>query len=984
MANLNYDEGVPSVAPETSAPDDTRRINANPDQFGGLIAKGVEKAGQGVEQASTNIFDISQFRGKINSDDQTNHYITTNNNILYGDPSKSTVGPDGKSVPDLGYMGLQGRAASDQRAGVLKQLEDARQEGRKNLASPQEQLEYDAQTKRLYSDAVARTGSHADGQWKSWAGDVNGKGAEHSMTGFLNNLDNPVEMSHNARDYISFKVQQSQIRYGDDPQINAQVEEDAKRDLLKAQVQFVSVKDPAGAQRILEKNKNIAGQEYETLANQLRTRADQQTGRTAGTAFMARASQNMTAQFAAGQPPTEGAKALLRNFEGFKPQAYWDVNHWRVGYGSDTVTKADGSVVPVTPGMEITQADAERDLARRTDVTQKNIQGQIGSDAWNALPPAAQGVLSSVSYNYGTLPAQVVRAAQTGDTGAMAQAISALASDNGGVNANRRNTEAAILSGRSAPSIKADALRLALNDNSLSDEQRTYALHEITQTMNAQEIADNQTARAQKLQVDTAAGGYTTKMWDMVHSPHPDYVSLAGAINHDPAFDSDWKTKDALIERIKKLSGEEQSLSFGPGYREAREGLLSPPGTPGHIDGFASLVGRDDITTAGLSDLKGRMSLVKASVDRHAIEQRITSFLTGAKKDLSFAEDNGFFKLRDPKGEKIFSYQFEPEFVKRASALADEAEKTGIHDKLDKFLSKENVQKMVNSYRDPRQMAVDKMQATGEATGADQPNAPLPLAPEGVDQKIWSGLVSAPPVTPDGRTPTHDQYAHAMQILLSNPTPEVMAKFDRWGGGEGHNAKDILAKFNPQAAGKTNEAVPAMAATTPAAVPETAPAPVTTHAGPAAENKQESQAIAAPVAEVEKRHAYITEGLSAIAEGRAPSAKVGMDEPYKPLMENVPTPKIGVSEMAGAQLGEGMQIPALPGKTQQYWDDRERGVMQQQIDQLDKRAKSIDHLARDSDTYKIQKATIDRQRAWMEQQKQEFEDSVNEREKAKT
>ena len=84
MADVNL---VPSVAPDSRPPDDYQRINAKPEQFGGLVAQGLEKAGQGIQKAGENIFDIAQFQGKVNADDQVNHYITGRDRILYGDPS---------------------------------------------------------------------------------------------------------------------------------------------------------------------------------------------------------------------------------------------------------------------------------------------------------------------------------------------------------------------------------------------------------------------------------------------------------------------------------------------------------------------------------------------------------------------------------------------------------------------------------------------------------------------------------------------------------------------------------------------------------------------------------------------------------------------------------------------------------------------------------------------------------------------------------
>lgn len=152
-----------------------------------------------------------------------------------------------------------------------------------------------------------------------------------------------------------------------------------------------------------------------------------------------------------GAVPSGDAPALLRTFEGFSSTPYWDVNAHRVGYGSDTVTRADGSVVKVTPGMTVTREDAERDLTRRAAEFEGVALRQVGPDAWNALPPEARAALTSTTYNYGSLPSTVVAAVKTGDLAAVSQAVLDLSSHNGGVNANRRAKEAAIIAGQGNP-----------------------------------------------------------------------------------------------------------------------------------------------------------------------------------------------------------------------------------------------------------------------------------------------------------------------------------------------------------------------------------------------------------------------------------------------------------------------------------------------------------------------------------------------------
>ncbi|MBV7408771.1 lysozyme [Maritimibacter sp. DP1N21-5] len=144
------------------------------------------------------------------------------------------------------------------------------------------------------------------------------------------------------------------------------------------------------------------------------------------------------------------ASNMLARYEGFSHTPYWDVNAYRGGYGSDTITRADGSVVPVVQGMHITREDADRDRQRRlrTEFAPSAIKA-VGEDTWNRLTPGQQGALQSLAYNYGAGAwsgslANVAAAVRSGDVAAAQSAIQALGSHNGGVNRDRRNSEAAI------------------------------------------------------------------------------------------------------------------------------------------------------------------------------------------------------------------------------------------------------------------------------------------------------------------------------------------------------------------------------------------------------------------------------------------------------------------------------------------------------------------------------------------------------------
>lgn len=157
-------------------------------------------------------------------------------------------------------------------------------------------------------------------------------------------------------------------------------------------------------------------------------------------------------------PPLSGtasdqATALLKNFEGFRSSAYWDKNAYRTGFGSDTITKADGTVVKVTKDTVITREDAERDLARRTQEFANTARKQVSSASWDALPANVQAALTSYAYNYGSLTDDVrdaaINASKTGDMTGLANAVRNRQTNNGGINAKRRNQEADYILGKS-------------------------------------------------------------------------------------------------------------------------------------------------------------------------------------------------------------------------------------------------------------------------------------------------------------------------------------------------------------------------------------------------------------------------------------------------------------------------------------------------------------------------------------------------------
>src|SRR6201996_3822992 len=130
-------DGVASVAPASTTPDDYEHITANPEAFGGGVAQGLSALGAGAKTAA-------DFYQHAASDDASNQFQDFATKLLHGDPSKPmtgpdgmlVMGPDGKPMPDTGYLGTRGRTAMDQRQGAVWGPAGRENAARSNPRSP--------------------------------------------------------------------------------------------------------------------------------------------------------------------------------------------------------------------------------------------------------------------------------------------------------------------------------------------------------------------------------------------------------------------------------------------------------------------------------------------------------------------------------------------------------------------------------------------------------------------------------------------------------------------------------------------------------------------------------------------------------------------------------------------------------------------------------------------------------------------------------
>lgn len=155
------------------------------------------------------------------------------------------------------------------------------------------------------------------------------------------------------------------------------------------------------------------------------------------------------------------AADLLKKYEGFNRTAVWDVNAYRIGHGSDTITDSNGNFRKVKKGDVTTEANALKDLTRRLKEFENKVKKQVGAEFWDPLNYKVKAALISLAYNYGSITKQAIKdAIKTGNSEKIADAvINSTYNDNKSLSPgvrqalrNRRKKEADII--RSAPNAK--------------------------------------------------------------------------------------------------------------------------------------------------------------------------------------------------------------------------------------------------------------------------------------------------------------------------------------------------------------------------------------------------------------------------------------------------------------------------------------------------------------------------------------------------
>lgn len=134
------------------------------------------------------------------------------------------------------------------------------------------------------------------------------------------------------------------------------------------------------------------------------------------------------------------AACFIAYWEGFIAGARWDVNHYRVGFGSDT---EGPDQINVVKGTTTTRARALANLALRIPQYEAVAVKQLG-DLYSKLGVSTKIAVLDICYNYGDLPSSILTAFLH-NSASVANAIRAHEPDNSRVNADRRAAEAGLI-----------------------------------------------------------------------------------------------------------------------------------------------------------------------------------------------------------------------------------------------------------------------------------------------------------------------------------------------------------------------------------------------------------------------------------------------------------------------------------------------------------------------------------------------------------
>jgi hypothetical protein len=790
MARVDPNSGIPTVDPAATAPDRYQRLDVSGKTFGAQIGQAKEQLGQNEQQLGAGLTTAGKFYGSVAADNASNQFQDFSTKLLHGDPNKPP-GPDG--MPDLGYMGLRGEAALRARPDVEKQMDDKLKEIRGTLTTPDQQLEFDNFSKRYRSNLAEKIGTHADGQATTWYQSVNTSTSKLALDHISNNFDNPNEVAAGFADVAHAYVKNAQLAGASEgsPQI-AEAVSMAKRDALAAQLNAMAVKDPSRALAVLDKNREIAGVQYDNLASSFRARAKQQQGYDV-------ADQAIRGTYTDRPAPNP---AILTNAgaQYGVSGTYLQRVHELEGNGtSSTGAQGPFQFIPSTaaryglkdPFDYQKSAEAAAHLAADNKLQMTETMGRPPTDpelylAHQQGAAGAAKLLANPNARAGDLVGDRAIRVNGGDPNTTAAAFTSMWT--------QKFNKAPVAA---AENRKAQAYQTIMADPDMDPDVRQHALAHVTQTINSQQIAEEQDAKAKKAASDQEHGAIVS---DIIMGKTQGIIGRIGSSQVLSGAE-----KETLYKFAVGDGGISDPLQYGPGYTDAMKRILASPDSPDRINGPQAIIqmGVDgQLTKRGVSELLNTQKTLEKQPDQVGINTVKASQLKYYQSKMAIDDEMSAITgkpFKNQKGLDVYNHEFVPAF----EAAYQKWQAAG-KDPMEFLSDQKQMDAIMDRVYPPARRAADAI----AAGGGEKPDMTVPPAPADVNAKTFQNIVKSPPVGVDGKQWTPTAFATAIDRLRADPSQQTKDAFNKWFGKAGYNADDILRKLPPKVEKKAEEEDP--------------------------------------------------------------------------------------------------------------------------------------------------------------------------------
>lgn len=690
--------------------------------------------GQAEEQLGGQVRAVGTLFGKVAADEQTNSYL------------------DAVEDATTKFRSLQGREAMDAYPALQAQIKDLATQGRNNLTTTEQQLEFDQQTQFLTRRALSEAGSHYDSQFKIWGQAVANGQSDLAVRGIGSaaQAGNDEAIKNYTADLMDGRIKAAQHIYGTNlpPEIYNDVLDKARGEAAAAQVEGALPTDPARAKRYLDENANtLRGPLYDSLNTKLKAHTAAAEGFQAlqeargsaaaggGTKSGVPAANVLSAQQIAQHARNAGfpedkiplITAISLAESGGNPNASNEKGEHSYGL---TQINADAH------GPEAHEALGNPDKAMqlafqvskggedfspwtmyRNGQYKQFLGGESSQPAMAAPPPpdqlqgqpAAPASIRPVTQGDRSTPPPTPPAGMAG--------IAAMEQEQA---ANHARTGANLDSMLSGGKITPEAWQHA---RTIEDAQ--FKDHQASINASKAALIEQRTAAADAVLQEIRANPTDAAK----------QAELSNRITNDPMLEGMRFQLGQQQEQILKGTAVGAERDFGPGYFDVVRRMGLPPDDPNRIADFSQLLAMARPDDTGFRWLSDR-GMEQAAKDLAGTKKAETagdleikqSQLAMAKHILSFEADYGYYKVPDPAGTAAMA-RFMPAFQKywdSPQRLQDQAK--GNSATGESPMTQAIVSLAENYKRTNAQFQKDFMAATGENEAQTQIKTPADLA----------------------------------------------------------------------------------------------------------------------------------------------------------------------------------------------------------------------------------------------------------------